>query len=523
MLTFTNVSLAMAGAAAVVVPIAIHLLTLWRRQPQAWGAMRFVLEAYRRHRSRLRLERWLLLATRCLMLLLLGLSLAGPMIAGGGWLAGLPDGQRYVYLVIDDSLSTQARDWGDQTRLDSLKDQALAIVDQLGAADRVAVWRSGRPGSEVLAATNEVQRVRDVIGSLRPGASRSDLLDTLTQVYERVRGQAWPADQVFVVLLSDFSASTLSVDRAVPKEVTQLGQRCRFVVLRPKPAVANTQIQGLAVVRKTILAEQTPGHRPTASLDLTLRRFVDLESTLPTQVELTAVRGATLDVIATLRREVSWSRGQAVSKMQVELPLILHNPAEGEAGPLRRPVDPGPVDPGPVDPGPVDPGLVVVRAAIVEADQDLSDAISVDDARGAVIRLKDRLTVGLIDSYVTGGVDANAAIPARRWLELAITPWAVKTNLRGPAQGRPRAIGVEEIEASSFTDQELEGLDAVWVIRPDLVSGRGWETLRQFVDRGATAWVTPPGPGHPASMGQGFDGGFWGRLAVGAGAARTRR
>ncbi|HBS28811.1 MAG TPA: hypothetical protein DEB06_05030, partial [Phycisphaerales bacterium] len=44
--------------------------------------MKFLLEAYRKHRRRLQLEEWLLLLVRCLVVLLLGLALAGPLLSG---------------------------------------------------------------------------------------------------------------------------------------------------------------------------------------------------------------------------------------------------------------------------------------------------------------------------------------------------------------------------------------------------------------------------------------------------------
>ncbi len=68
---FAQWSLAAAGAAAVGIPIAIHLLTRFRRRREPWAAMRFLIEAFRRQRQRIRLEQLLLLLVRCLVLLLL--------------------------------------------------------------------------------------------------------------------------------------------------------------------------------------------------------------------------------------------------------------------------------------------------------------------------------------------------------------------------------------------------------------------------------------------------------------------
>jgi len=105
---FTTGALAAAGAAAISIPIIIHLLTRMRRKPQQWGAMKFLLEAFRRQRTRLRLEQWLLLVVRCLILLMLGLALAGPLLGGCARNIGFDTGGRVIYFVIDDSLSETA-------------------------------------------------------------------------------------------------------------------------------------------------------------------------------------------------------------------------------------------------------------------------------------------------------------------------------------------------------------------------------------------------------------------------------
>ncbi len=44
--------------------------------------MRFLLEAYRKQKQRMRFEQWLLLLVRCLIVLLLGLALLRNVIIG---------------------------------------------------------------------------------------------------------------------------------------------------------------------------------------------------------------------------------------------------------------------------------------------------------------------------------------------------------------------------------------------------------------------------------------------------------
>src|SRR5436190_14259821 len=98
-MTFLTSGLAVAGACAIAIPIIIHLLFRQRRKPIEWAAMRFLLEAFRKHKRRLRVEQWLLLAIRCLIPVLLGLALAQPMLQGT-LIAGTR-GSHAVYLIID--------------------------------------------------------------------------------------------------------------------------------------------------------------------------------------------------------------------------------------------------------------------------------------------------------------------------------------------------------------------------------------------------------------------------------------
>src|SRR3954468_17926410 len=69
-----------AGLAAVSIPIIIHILNRRRFKTVSWAAMEFLLRAMRKNRRRLKFEQWLLLATRCLLLLLVATALARPLL-----------------------------------------------------------------------------------------------------------------------------------------------------------------------------------------------------------------------------------------------------------------------------------------------------------------------------------------------------------------------------------------------------------------------------------------------------------
>src|SRR5512134_497434 len=104
-MTFLHPILAAAAIAGVSIPIIIHLLMHRRRKPVMWGAMRFLLEAYRRQRRRLMLERWLLLLVRCLVIALVDLAIGRPLL---GKLGSARSG-RVLFVLIDNGMTSGLR------------------------------------------------------------------------------------------------------------------------------------------------------------------------------------------------------------------------------------------------------------------------------------------------------------------------------------------------------------------------------------------------------------------------------
>src|SRR5438128_9444287 len=72
-----------AGAASI--PIIIHLLNRNRYRVVTWAAMRFLLTAQRKNTRRMRLEQWLLLAIRTVMVLLMVVAMASVMPWAEQW------------------------------------------------------------------------------------------------------------------------------------------------------------------------------------------------------------------------------------------------------------------------------------------------------------------------------------------------------------------------------------------------------------------------------------------------------
>src|SRR5689334_10744202 len=100
-----------AGAAAVSVPIIIHLLNRKRFRVVTWAAMRFLLAAQKQNVRRMRLEQLLLLAVRTTIVLLLVLAMASVMpwaeefwqrcFPGGAARAAVGSRRTHKILVLD--------------------------------------------------------------------------------------------------------------------------------------------------------------------------------------------------------------------------------------------------------------------------------------------------------------------------------------------------------------------------------------------------------------------------------------
>ena len=68
-----------AGIFLAAIPIIIHILNRRRYKTVNWAAMEFLLRAMKKNRRRLKFEQWILLATRCAVLVLIATALARPM------------------------------------------------------------------------------------------------------------------------------------------------------------------------------------------------------------------------------------------------------------------------------------------------------------------------------------------------------------------------------------------------------------------------------------------------------------
>lgn len=445
---FLNPILLAAGAACVALPILIHLLARRRRKPVLWGAMRFLMEAYRKQRRRLQLEQLLLLAARCLIVLLVALAVGRPVLEALGSLGiGSP---RDVYVLIDNSIASRARDPDtDVTALERHKESARELLSALGPTDRAGLVTLGGPADPIVApASSDIAAIRALLDEIRPTDSAADVSGAMQAVADAIEREPDGAGPIVIAALSDFVVGAADATRPIPPALERVGEMrdVRLLAMRPTgQPVSNTQIVAAEPLRTVVL---TRGEGSALAQQVR----VELRRTGPgLDAEVTTVRARMVDALAPsspgapeARAQVSWRAGQARASATLSVEAAA---AEGDS------------------------------VLIVEIDRDALDA---DNTLLRPAEVRDTLRVGVADRRRFGAAPRVDEMTSADWARLALRP-----------DGEV-PVEVVDVTPSPLDSAVLDGLDALVATRPDLFDEEGWRRIRAFVARGGLLFITPP-------------------------------
>ncbi len=177
--SFLAPAFAIAGLALASIPILIHILNRRRYKIVDWAAMNFLLRAMKKNRRRMRFEQWLLLATRCLALGLLGLALARPLGCDNTSNASFGGRTGLHVFVIDNSYSMayQSNRAGANTHLEQAKIVAGQMIDKLSAGgEAVVIITAGKPAAGVLPKPSyDLQQSRAILNRVPQSYGATDL------------------------------------------------------------------------------------------------------------------------------------------------------------------------------------------------------------------------------------------------------------------------------------------------------------------------------------------------------------
>lgn len=162
------------GAGLASAPIIIHLLSRRKFKRMTWAAMPWLQAAMKKNRRRLLFEQWLLLAVRTLVVLLVALAMSRPTLDAAVSLLPIATTATHHIIVIDNTLSMQ-HSAGNASRMERARATAHAILDDAPKGDLASLVVAGispqvvvgDPSPYLDAVGKEVDQLRPQHGSAR--------------------------------------------------------------------------------------------------------------------------------------------------------------------------------------------------------------------------------------------------------------------------------------------------------------------------------------------------------------------
>ena len=431
-LGFANAPL-LYGLAAAAAPILLHLWNRRKFRERRWAAMRFLVEAIRKNQRRIRIEQWLLLAIRCLLVACVVLAMAKPFLEGLGNV--IPGRRTHRVLVLDSSLSMGrlvADAGGGSSRFEQAKTVAERLAGDSRRGDAVSLVLMGSPPRVVIGDPSpnlaEVQREIEEL-SLTHGATD---LEASFEAIDRVL-DASPIAQKEVIFLTDLQATSWLPRAGEDEEGGEEGLKRiieRLEARGPRSVVIDLGREGeenRAIVDLEVLSPVVTPSR-TVLVRALVRNFG------PSRADGVRVRLTT--------------NGRVGPEQLVDLPV-------GEDVPVV------------FNQRFAAPGDHVIEASIDE------DALALDDRRRLVVPVREAVAALLVD----GDAKSEPFQAETDYLAVALAP--AETSL-----GEPDLIRVEVLPDSRFAGRDLGGFDVVALCNVAQFSPAEVSALEDFLKQG---------------------------------------
>jgi hypothetical protein len=441
-LWFSN-PLVLWGLGAAALPFLIHLLNRRKHREMPWAAMRFLLAAVKSNQRRVRLEQWLLLAVRTLLILLAVLAMARPFLESLGAVALLPGQRTHWVIALDGSLSMSTTpDGSDSSRFDHARDVASQIIQAARPGDGFSLVLLANPPRTIIGAPafqrdavlRELAQIPPTHADLDPAAAFRKI-DEVLDASDVARKE--------IVILTDLQATSWS-----------------------RPGLATDDSV------KRLLARWTARHARSTLIDLGAppqpnHAVVDLALDPPI-----VVPNAPAVVRASLRAFGAGSGADVTARLVID----------GRLGPqesLR------------LEPGP-EPQAVAFSHQFptagdhtVEIQVEPPDALKLDDRRRLVVPVLDAVKVLLVD----GDPDPEPLKSETAFLAAALAPEPASDDQAAPAPVSP--LSVEIAGESQLLARDLSRYDTVVLANLARLTKTEADALRAFVDQGGGLVVFP--------------------------------
>jgi len=414
---FANLPLLQIGIAAASLPILIHLLNRRKYREMRWAAMRFLVAALQKNQRRVKIEQWLLLAVRTLVILLAVGAMAKPFLESLGAVV-LPGQRTHRVIVLDGSMS-MAFVSGDQPRFEQAKTLAGQLVRDARRGDVLSVVLMGEPP-------------RVVVGDASPSANGAEVIKEIDTIRRPDGG-------------TDLVASFEAVDRVLGVST-----------IPRKEVIFITDLQTATWRRGDAASGAEPLKRAVSKLEArqVVSVVIDLgkdggENRAVTDFRLDAplvtVGGPAPKVIATVRNFSTKTAYDVKARLSID----------GQVGPDQSIPD---IAPGGDGTFAFLPGFASAGDHLVEVRID-DDALPTDNKRSLVVPVRDALSVLLVD----GSPKPEPFASETDYLVQALNPdeKSADPNLGG-TNGPPVAtIRTEVVSEAQLGSRDLSTFDAV--------------------------------------------------------------
>ena len=194
------------GLGAAAVPILIHLLNRRKFREEPWAAMRFLLAAVKKNARRIRIEHWILLAVRTMVIVLAVLAMAKPFLESVGAVPVIAGRRTHRVLVLDGSLSMGVVS-DDVTRFERARALAARLVKDARRGDAISVILMGDPPKVVIGdpSPNHAEVEKEIAEIVMPhgGTNLAATFNAIDRVLE-----VSSIEQKEVVFLTDLQAAS---------------------------------------------------------------------------------------------------------------------------------------------------------------------------------------------------------------------------------------------------------------------------------------------------------------------------
>lgn len=278
----TNPLLAGIGVLAISVPIIIHLLNKRKFKIVDWAAMDFLLDAEKKNRRRVRLENIILLLLRCLAILLLGLLLARPFFPTS-MTAGLIDAAQFERIVLlDDSLSMQAR-LGNDSIWDLTRKKVIDLTNSLAGTSQdnsLTLILTSRPDKPLYNGAHlsreSIAEINDALGKLEPSDRPASLATSLKELEQYLESQPPNVNRVVYVVSDMRQHDWRATDEAAESPAKMMERISKLAVASYIVDVGDAEDRNLAITE--VKPEGTIVEGVSSRFDVSVANFGSSEA-----------------------------------------------------------------------------------------------------------------------------------------------------------------------------------------------------------------------------------------------------